>query len=124
MKFLVKRLLDFPQATSVWNTLQPRDAWESITELITTDSGPSLFYTQINAEFLKLVSPESPAYINFTCYIDPNITRPNILLMNDLGTAQQEADCFSTPINLTADKVDRISVDITYDDIRNGPTTK
>jgi len=43
--------------------------------------------------------------------------------MNDLVTAQQVANCFSTSLNLTADTVDRISVDITYADIRNGPTT-
>jgi len=116
--------VDFPNTTSVWNTLKPQNAWESLTELTTTDGDPSFFYTEINAEFLKLVSPESPAYINFTCYTDPNITRSSVLLLNDLGTAQQEANCFSTNLNLTSDKVDKVSVDVTYDDIHNGPTTK
>ena len=117
-----------PNTTACYNLIPNSNSWESITDLISGDTAASLFYTPINAEFLKLVTPESPAYINFTCYKDPDVTRTNVLLMNDLGlttngnsTAYSTPKCFSKQFNVGGDSVERVSVEILYEDIVNDP---
>jgi len=117
-----------PNTTACYNLIPAANSWESITNLISSDTAASLFYTPINAEFLNLITPESPAYINFTCYKDPDVTRTNVLLMNNLGfttngntTTYSTPKCFSKQFNVGGDNVERVSVEILYEDIVNDP---
>ena len=113
-----------PNTTACFNLITPTNSWESITNLVSSDTAASLFYTKINAEFINLVTPNSPAYINFTCYKDPDVRRVNLLLMNNLGydgVNYSEPLCFSKQVTLGDDTVEKISAEILYEDIVNDP---
>ena len=128
----LKLMANVPNASTsaVFRGIFPDDSWESLQNIVSNVGAtlPAMFFTRITGEFTKLVTPDNPAYINFTAYGDIDITNTNVLMISALGkdTATSDMTChgFSTQFTVNKDEVTKQSIEITYDDINYAPTTK
>ena len=124
VKLLGEMGVTFGSTTQGWTGFKPDNGWDNlIDDLTTTDGPPNLYYTEVNPEFIQLITEQEPATINFTVYRDRGISRSTIVLLNDFRDGQLQ-DGFMCSWSSSDEVLEKVSVDITRDDIDSAPTTK